>query len=65
MPFPRLRYGLALFPLTLLGGCGMVVMAPSGDIASQQADLIITSTLLMLIVIVPDILLTTQPSSSW
>ncbi|MEH6561109.1 MAG: ubiquinol oxidase subunit II [Marinobacter sp.] len=58
MSFPRLRYGLALLPLTLLGGCGMVVMDPSGDIASQQADLIIVSTLLMLIVIVPVIFLT-------
>lgn len=58
MLFPRLRHGLALLPLTLLGGCGMVVMDPSGDIASQQADLIIVSTLLMLIVIVPVIFLT-------
>jgi cytochrome o ubiquinol oxidase subunit 2 len=41
-----------------LGGCGMVVMDPSGDIARQQADLIIVSTLLMLIIIVPVIAMT-------
>jgi cytochrome o ubiquinol oxidase subunit 2 len=37
----------------MLGGCNWVVMSPSGDIAEQQADLIIISTVLMLIVIVP------------
>ena len=36
----------------------MVVMNPSGDIASQQARLIVVSTLLMLLIIVPVILLT-------
>lgn len=36
----------------------MVVMDPSGDIARQQADLIVISTLLMLIIIVPVIALT-------
>lgn len=36
----------------------MVVMNPSGDIAAQQADLIVTASWLMLIVIVPVILLT-------
>nr|WP_119153863.1 ubiquinol oxidase subunit II [Caldimonas tepidiphila] len=41
-----------------LAGCNMVVMKPSGDIAAQQADLIVTSTLLMLIIIVPVIFLT-------
>jgi cytochrome o ubiquinol oxidase subunit 2 len=39
-------------------GCDMVVMNPSGDIARQQADLIVTSTALMLLVIVPVIVLT-------
>lgn len=58
MLFPRFRHGLTLLPLALLGGCDMVVMDPSGDIAAQQADLIIVSTLLMLIVIVPVIFLT-------
>lgn len=36
----------------------MVVMSPSGDVAAQQADLIIWSTLLMLLIIVPVIILT-------
>lgn len=39
--------------LGLLGGCNMVVMSPSGDVADQQRDLIVASTLLMLIIIVP------------
>ncbi len=42
----------------LLAGCDTVVMSPSGDIAAQQADLIVWSTILMLIIIVPVILLT-------
>lgn len=41
-----------------LAGCEMVVMSPSGDVASQQADLIVYSTILMLIVILPVIALT-------
>src|SRR5882762_9255840 len=32
----------------MLGGCNMVVMAPSGDIALQQRDLIIISTVIFL-----------------
>jgi cytochrome o ubiquinol oxidase subunit 2 len=39
--------------LTLLGGCDMVVLSPSGYVAAQQRDLLITSTLLMLIIIIP------------
>ncbi|MBV9510861.1 MAG: ubiquinol oxidase subunit II [Caulobacteraceae bacterium] len=37
---------------------GMVVMHPAGDIAFQQRDLILISTVLMLLIIVPVILLT-------
>jgi len=47
-----------LLALTLLSGCNLVVMNPSGDVASQQADLIVYSTVLMLIVIVPVMALT-------
>ncbi|HEX9173152.1 MAG TPA: ubiquinol oxidase subunit II [Telluria sp.] len=47
------RRGLALLTLAALAGCNTVVMNPSGDIAKQQADLIVTSVLLMLIIIVP------------
>jgi cytochrome o ubiquinol oxidase subunit 2 len=45
-------------PALLLAGCDTVVMNPSGDIAAQQADLIVTSTVLMLLIIVPVIALT-------
>jgi cytochrome o ubiquinol oxidase subunit 2 len=41
-----------------LAGCNTVLMHPSGDIATQQASLIVISTVLMLIIIVPVILLT-------
>jgi len=37
-------------PLT---GCNWVVMNPSGDIAVQQRDLILISTALMLLIVVP------------
>lgn len=50
---------LALGPLALLlSGCNLVIMNPSGDVAMQQRDLIIWSTVLMLIIIVPVIILT-------
>ncbi len=42
----------------LLGGCDMVVMNPSGDVAQQQAKLVLASTGLMLLIIVPVIVLT-------
>ena len=42
----------------LLAGCNGIVMKPHGDIAQQQANLIVTSTLLMLLIIVPVIVLT-------
>lgn len=48
----------ALLFLLALTGCDMVVMSPSGDIASQQANLIIIATVLMLLIIVPVIALT-------
>lgn len=51
----RALAGLALLPLA---GCNMIVMKPHGDIAVQQADLIVVSTLLMLLIIVPVIALT-------
>ncbi|ASS59526.1 MULTISPECIES: ubiquinol oxidase subunit II [Rhizobium] len=49
---------LSVLPLLFLAGCNMVVMAPSGDIAMQQRDLIVISTVLMLLIIVPVIFLT-------
>ena len=44
--------------MPMLGGCDMVVMNPSGDIAAQQRDLIVISTILMLLIIVPVMALT-------
>ncbi|WP_034348516.1 ubiquinol oxidase subunit II [Noviherbaspirillum massiliense] len=52
-----IRSGL-LLPVILLAGCDTVVMNPSGDIAAQQGHLIVISTLLMLLIIVPVIALT-------
>ena len=39
-----------------LSGCDTIVMKPHGDIAVQQAHLIVTSTVLMLLIIVPVII---------
>ena len=52
-----------LLPLTLsctalLAGCDMVVLRPSGYVAVQQGQLVVLSTLLMLIIIVPVIVVT-------
>lgn len=49
---------LALLSPLLLSGCNMVVMAPSGDIALQQRDLIVIATVLMLLIIIPVLFLT-------
>ena len=46
------------FGALALSGCNLVVMNPSGDVASQQAQLIVYATVLMLIVIIPVIALT-------
>ncbi|MBO9516046.1 MAG: ubiquinol oxidase subunit II [Variovorax sp.] len=56
-PLKKLR-GLLVLPLALLAGCNMVVLNPSGDIARQQGQLIVISTVLMLLIIVPVIALT-------
>lgn len=49
---------LWLIPVLLLAGCEAVVLAPSGDIAARQAQLLVQSTLLMLIIIIPVMALT-------
>ncbi|WP_241215554.1 ubiquinol oxidase subunit II [Sphingomonas sp. ABOLH] len=55
----RLPQRLAMLALpALLGGCDMVVMNPTGDIAVQQRDLILFSTGVMLLIIVPVMVLT-------
>ena len=48
---------MLLSPILLLSACNTVVMNPSGDIATQQARLIVVSTALMLLIIVPVIVL--------
>ena len=50
----RLPKLLLIAPLPfVLSGCNAVVMAPAGDVAMQQRDLILISTFLMLLIIVP------------
>ena len=57
--FTSLRRLLLAAALALpLAGCNMVLLDAPGDIARQQGNLIIVSTLLMLIIIVPVISLT-------
>jgi cytochrome o ubiquinol oxidase subunit 2 len=51
----RLAVALATVPLA---ACHTVLMNPSGDVAAQQGHLILVSTLLMLLIIVPVIFLT-------
>src|SRR4051794_25639683 len=53
-----LRAAGALLLPCILAGCGTVVLSPSGDVAMQQRNLIIMSTVLMLLIIVPVIALT-------
>ena len=58
-PVSKLLRALAVLPLvSLLAGCNMVLLQPSGDIALQQRNLIIVSTALMLLIIVPVIVFT-------
>ena len=54
----RLR-SLAVLPLfAALSACDMVVLNPAGDVAAQQRDLLVMSTWLMLIIIIPVMALT-------
>lgn len=53
-PSAPLRTAAALVALPLmLGGCGMVVLDPAGDVARQQGNLVLIATALMLVIIVP------------
>lgn len=64
MPIKRFSHAIRAMrhvPLAaplLLGGCDMVVMNPTGDIAVQQRDLILLATGMMLLIIVPVMVLT-------
>ncbi|WP_404338274.1 ubiquinol oxidase subunit II [Sphingomonas sp. MMS12-HWE2-04] len=53
----RALAAFAALPLTL-SGCNMVVFNAAGDVARQQGDLVIISTLLMLLIIIPVMALT-------
>jgi cytochrome o ubiquinol oxidase subunit 2 len=53
-----LKLALAAPLMAGLSGCKMVVMDPAGDIAVQQRDLVLLSTGLMLLIVVPVIALT-------
>jgi cytochrome o ubiquinol oxidase subunit II len=60
LPFAGLPFAvlpLAVLPF-LLGGCDMVVMNPTGDIALQQRNLILFSVGVMSLIIVPVMVLT-------
>lgn len=53
----RFRY-LALLPvLAALGACKAVVLSPSGDVAEQQRNILIQSTSLMLLIVIPVMIL--------
>lgn len=52
------RIIILLSLMTLLSGCNFVVLDPSGDVAGQQRDLVIVSTVLMLLIIIPVMALT-------
>ncbi|MFL9842462.1 ubiquinol oxidase subunit II [Sphingomonas sp. ST-64] len=54
----RLRPLIALALLPLLGGCGLVVLDPAGEVARQQGNLVMISTALMLLIILPVMALT-------
>ncbi len=57
-PLKTLSGLLSLASVALLAGCDTVLLNPAGDIAAQQGRLIIVSTALMLLIIVPVIALT-------
>lgn len=52
------RLGVSLLFLGALGGCKFDVLAPSGHVAAAQRDLLVISTGLMLLIIVPVMVLT-------
>lgn len=53
-----LRIGTVLCSLVALSACNMEVLSPSGYVAEQQRDILLWSTYLMLIIIIPVMALT-------
>lgn len=45
--------GLLLLPLFLLDGCNLVLLNPPGDVARQQSDIMIVTTIITALIIVP------------
>jgi len=58
MSISRFTRGLLVLTAALLSGCNSVLLKPSGSIAAQQGHLIVQSTVLMLIIVIPVIVLT-------
>ena len=56
--FRRIRTALLMGVAASLTGCNTVLLNPSGDVAVQQGHLLVVSTVLMLLIIVPVIVLT-------
>jgi len=54
----RIRFIVCLPLVAILCACHAVVLDPSGDVAQQQRDLLVYSTVLMLFVIVPVMVMT-------
>jgi cytochrome o ubiquinol oxidase subunit 2 len=52
------RTAFVIVPLATLSGCNFVVLHPAGNVAEQQRDLLVQSTVLMLLIIVPVMALT-------
>src|ERR1043165_3784828 len=50
--------GLLILTAVLLSGCNTVLLHPSGSVAAQQGHLIVQSTFLMLLIVIPVIVLT-------
>jgi cytochrome o ubiquinol oxidase subunit 2 len=58
MSISKLVRAACVLPAFLLAGCNMVLLHPSGIVAAQQGHLIVVSTVLMLLIVVPVIALT-------
>src|ERR1700754_5155217 len=58
MSTSRIFKGLLFLTACLLAGCNTVLLHPSGAVAAQQGHLIVQSTVLMLIIVIPVIVLT-------
>jgi len=58
MSISKLVRAVSVLPAFLLAGCNMVLLHPSGFVAAQQGHLIVVSTVLMLLIVVPVIALT-------